>query len=76
MMMRFENGVLTLNEPITECLPAVYDTLYVIRANGEDLLLPAAFVDDFEDGLADDEDDLVMRMAVYRRTESIQGDSD
>ena len=77
---RFENGVLTLDEPVAEYYPAVYDTLYAIRANGEDLLLPAPFVQQFEEGLADDRDrssrNFVMRQYVYRRPEAVEDDSE
>lgn len=75
---RYRNGELTLDGPLAEYAPAVYDTLYAICVNGEAFLLPAAYVDRFRQAVVDGKvhDELVLRNSVYRRVESAQERSD
>ena len=74
---QYHNGVLALDGAVAEYMPAVYDTLYAICVNGEDLLLPATYVDQFAEAFADGEvrNDLVLRDSVYRRAQAVQEDS-
>jgi hypothetical protein len=73
---RYRNGVLTLDKAVAEYAPAVYDMLYAIRLNGEELLLPAAYVKRFQEACVDGEmsDEVLLRNCVYRRTASPQDD--
>jgi hypothetical protein len=41
------DGVIKLDRPIAEYRPVVYDTLYVVRYDGGEYLLPACSVSDF-----------------------------
>lgn len=72
----YRNGVLTLDGPVAEYMPAAYDTLYAIRVNGEELLLPAAYVERFGEAVVDGEvrSDLTLRNSVYRRASPAQED--
>jgi len=45
---RFDNAVLVLDHPVAEYAPFAYDRFYAIRVDGEDMLLPATFVDAFQ----------------------------
>jgi hypothetical protein len=48
----FKEGVLTLDGAVAEYAPRTYDTLYVIRLNAREYLLPAVSVAEFECELA------------------------
>lgn len=68
---RLQRGVITLDAAVAEYMPFAYDTLYAVRANGEELLLPAAFVDEFEAEFEHRQGELdqMMKFYVFRRLE-------
>lgn len=69
---RLQNGVITLDAAVAEYMPCAYETLYAVRANGEELLLPAAFVDEFEAEFVrrQEVDHQMMKNWVFRRLEA------
>jgi len=73
---RLRNGILKLDQPVAEYSRGAYDTLYSVRVNGEELLLPAAFVSEFQNRLAADHTnvshDPVPSPCVFRRASSFR----
>lgn len=72
-MAYMKNGVVTLNEAVTEYMPRTYDTLYPIRIGERAYLVPADGVREFEGKLASGSGD--WRWHVFeRRDKSHAGD--
>jgi hypothetical protein len=61
----FANGVISLDGAIAEYLPRTYDTLYVIRVDGAEYLLPAQGLAEFEQKLRSEGDG--WQWYLYRR---------
>ena len=66
----FRDGILTLDEPVAEYLPAVYDRLYAVRVADEVRLLPAARVSDVVWADDDSVEDKSGDRWTYRRTDA------
>ncbi|HEY3244901.1 MAG TPA: hypothetical protein VGM03_16290 [Phycisphaerae bacterium] len=49
----YRDGVLTLNRPVQEYCPITFNTLYAIRADGKELLVPAPNIADLLKDLDD-----------------------
>jgi hypothetical protein len=45
---KFHDGVLTLNHPLVEYAPNIYDTIYAVRVGGRDYLLAASDIGFFQ----------------------------
>jgi hypothetical protein len=61
---RFVDGVLELDRPVKEYFPLTYRTLYAVRVAEVDYLVPAAGVEQFQNGLSEDGQRVVNPIAV------------
>lgn len=64
---RLGGGVIRLDAAVAEYLPRTYDMLYVVRVDGNEYLLPAESLSDFEREL--DADSAGWQSCLYQRDE-------